>query len=268
MKLNTRKTFNLMLLSICGLWLLHVSTLAVVEKRLPETLNPKAPAYYSAWKTIKHFFKLLSPPTLLCLTYFLDNRPKFQKHERSLNRLFLGFIVAFSLFLVVFALVSPISFATFFSRNPYSPIRLFNAFFAQIVWLWLAGLSYLIFNKRFTSYQSIFLCILTILSAELIWELPVNMLFSTGQVTDFTLYLARFNPLYLLLAYGLIHKIGNPRYFLFLWVPGFVSFVILFFGVSPYCPPFWNPAYFRAVWGSSFLGYAILLAKGKKDDFR
>jgi len=257
-----------MMMLICALWLIHVSAVGFTEKKLPETLNPKAPAYYSFWNTVKHFFKLLSPPTFLCLTYFFDRQPKFQKHEKNVNHLFLGFICVSSFLLFFFAAVSPLGFIKFFTRKTfYWPTVLFNAFFMQIVWLWLAGLSYLIFRKRFNSYQSVFLSVLTILSAELIWEFPINIRygsFTSFPVTVFTMYLARLIPLYLLLAYGIIHKIGKPHYFPFIWIPGFVSFVILFFGVSPYCPPFWNPSYFRAVWGSSFLAYAYLLTKGKK----
>jgi len=267
MKLNTRKTFNLMLLLICGLWLLHVSALAIVEKRLPQTLNPNAPEYYSIWKTVKHFFKLLSPPTLLCLTYFLDRKPKFQKHENTVNQLFLSFICVSSFLVIISTIVSPVTFVAFFTNSPYSSARLFIAFFAQIVWLWLAGLSYLIFRKRFNSHQSVFLAVLTVLSAELIWEFPINIkhgLFATFPITDFTMYLARFIPLYLLLAYGLIHKIGNHHYFPFIWIPGVVSFFILLFISFRDYPSFWNKHYFRAVWCICFLAYAILLTKGKK----
>jgi len=267
MKLNTQKTFFLMLSVICGLWLLHVCAVAITEKRLPETLNPDAPAYYTFWTSIKHFFKFFGPPTLLCLTYFLDRQRRFQEHENTFNRLFLGFITFSSLSLFAFAVVSPVSFVRFFVGRPYSLVDLCIAFFAQIVWLWLAGASYLLFRKRFYSYQSVFLSVLTILSAQLIWEFPLNIRFGSfaTPITAFTLYLARFIPFYLLLAYGLIHKIAKSHYFPFIWIPGVVSFLILLFGVSPYDSlPFVDVHYSRAVWCVPFLIYAYLLTNGKK----
>ena len=252
-----------MLTAIFCLWLLHVSALAVVEKRLPQTLNPESPEYNSFWRTAKHFFKTLSPPTLLCITFFVDRCRKCQKYEDTVNQAFFAFVGGSSVLLAVFILVSPVGWLNFCGRNT----DVFYGFFAQIVWLCLVALSYLVFRKRFNSYQSVFLSVLTLLSAELSWEFPLNIrsqVFAMLPVTYLTLYLARFIPLYLLLAYGLMHKIGTPHYFPFIWIPGVVSSLILFFSVCPNYPPFWNAHYFRAVWAISYLGYAYMLAKGNK----
>jgi hypothetical protein len=133
------------------------------------------------------------------------------------------------------------------------PKYVFEIWFAQTIYIILALASYIIFKSHFSTYQSIYLSILTILTCELAWEFAIE-LNNTGfhwAITDVTLYLARYIPVYYLLIYAKLHILKVDWTMTTTLAIGVISSAILFA-----FHPFQQEIYFRALWAIPLLAYA------------
>lgn len=263
LKLNTAKSFLFLILLFGCLWYIHMLDL-MANVQTPKITNPSNPLYNSIWLTFKYYFTTFSAPILLTLTYILDRRNFhfLEKKDGFLKYTTLEILVLALFGVTTYALIRPITFLSFVGAISSVPMLscLPILLFAQVIWIVLLIGTVYFFGKHYTWIQTIYLSSLTLLTAQLIWELPIEIhhwAATTFTLLDLTLYIARYVSVYYLLSY-----LPNMRfnYWLLLstWT-AIVSGIMLYFFT-----PFQQQDYFRVFWVVPLIILAYLMKREAK----